>query len=824
VAPSNPGVYVEELDSGVHAIPGAETSITAFVGFAPRGPVDTPTAIRSVDEYTRAFGGLDRASTMSYAVAQFFQNGGTIAVVVRATGAGAQRSVGTQPAPPGLSLAAASPGEWGDKLLMRIDHDASDPVLFNLSVKDTGTRVVEVLRDLPTGPALGPALLAQSRLVRLDGHAPASVPAAHSAISAGDDPFDPAVPSRHSTFGGGADGARTETDIVPANDNGRGMYALARAGRFNLLVIPPVAPAADQDAARVLTPVARGRAVSFARDHRALFLVDPDPDWGAPSDIAPTGLPAYLSSMTTEVKRNAALYFPYLRVRDPLHDDAVMECPPTGAVAGVMARIDAQRGVWKAPAGVDAALAGVLELTAELTDNENAVLNRVGVNCLRAFADAGHVVWGTRTLAGDDDVADEWKYVSVRRTALFVEQSLDRGTQWAVFEPNDEPLWAQIRLAVGAFMRDLFGKGAFQGTTPQEAFVVKCDAETTTQDDIDNGVVNILVGFAPLMPAEFVMVRIQQLALQKRERLLGPKVSECVADPDPVALGDSPASALSIDLPDLDAEVDGDVVRDNLAAAQVIYLAAAMENALLFAVADKLVELFERGMLPVSTGGAGDALIRYGRKSPTRMSELERRSLYARVFGCPGGDATSVMPTREFAELWMRFVSAVASFNRQSTIDDVLRSTPVAISQQPAKKAGYDLVINLSQHASGIAHFAARELQSTITDIIGILSSEEVKAAYGARDLWQVVDRVATLELRRGSAARYRTMATTGAIIIRWLANNHERLRASARVSLLEPRALQPRGSSHKPIKDPTARELVEACEQQLVITGTVDA
>jgi hypothetical protein len=179
-----------------------------------------------------------------------------------------------------------------------------------------------------------------------------------------------------------------------------------------------------------------------------------------------------------------------------------------------MARTDAQRGVWKAPAGLDAALAGVPALSVSLTDAENGQLNPLGVNCLRVMPAAGRIIWGARTLQGDDRMASEWKYIPVRRLALYLEESLYRGTQWVVFEPNDEPLWAQIRLNFGAFMHSLFRQGAFQGTTPKDAYFVKCDKETTTQDDINRGIVNILVGFAPLKPAEFVVIKIQQMAGQ----------------------------------------------------------------------------------------------------------------------------------------------------------------------------------------------------------------------------------------------------------------------------------------------------------------------
>ncbi len=149
-----------------------------------------------------------------------------------------------------------------------------------------------------------------------------------------------------------------------------------------------------------------------------------------------------------------------------------------------------------------------------MTDGKNGRLNPLGINCLRSFNVIGRVGWGARTTRGADQFAFEWKYVPVRRLALYIEESLYRGTQWVVFEPNDEPLWAQIRLNVGSFMQDLFRKGAFQGSSPRSAYLVKCDKDTTTQGDIDRGIVNIIVGFAPLKPAEFVIIKITQLAGQ----------------------------------------------------------------------------------------------------------------------------------------------------------------------------------------------------------------------------------------------------------------------------------------------------------------------
>jgi phage tail sheath protein FI len=527
-----PGVYIEEVPSGVRTITGVATSVTGFVGYATRGPVNVPTTVQSFPEFTRTFGGLSAKSTMSYAVQQYFLNGGRDALIVRAAhlaGAGAkakkaQVTVGGAGAKR-LVLDAASEGEWADALRVRIDHDTRPEVpgpatLFNLSIKDIGTGAVEVLRNLSPNASLAALVEQQSSLVRV-ATAPTARPDPHAATNPGDDPFDSAAPTRFTAFpdtgaSAGEDGGQVEADLVPAADDGTGVYALARADLFNLLCIPPMSPASDSGTGRVLGAVAKGRAAAFCEDHRALFIVDPHPDWTAPSQITAGGtqLSTYVGGIGSDDRKNAAIYFPYLRSADPLQGDAPAEFPPSGAVAGVMARTDATRGVWKAPAGLDAGVAGVLELKAKLTDGENGIINPLGVNCIRTFPTSGSVVWGSRTLAGSDALASEWKYVPVRRTALFLEESLYRGTQWVVFEPNDEPLWAQIRLNVGAFLNVLFRQGAFAGTTPREAYFVKCDRETTTQDHVNLGIVNIVVGFAPLKPAEFVVIKLQQMAGQ----------------------------------------------------------------------------------------------------------------------------------------------------------------------------------------------------------------------------------------------------------------------------------------------------------------------
>jgi Bacteriophage tail sheath protein len=526
-----PGVYVEEIPSGVHPITGVATSITAFVGFAQRGPVNEPTLVLSFSDFVRVFGGLWSQSTMSQAVQQFFLNGGSTALIVRVahlSGGTVARKGSVTVGGAGskaLSLEAANPGEWSDNLLVRLDHDTKDkddatPVLFNLSIKDTSTGVVEVLRNLAPDGSLASLIEQQSTLVRAKGTLPTARPDADAAINPGDDPFDPAVTTRYTAFPtsgaqSGQDGDQAETDLVPASDDGTGVYALAKADLFNLLCIPPFLPASATSAGRVLGAGAKASAAAFCSAHRAVFLVDPHPDWTATSQITSggTSLTTYLT-ISSDDRKNAALYFPYFRAPDSEQGGALADFPPCGAIAGVISRTDATRGVWKAPAGLDAGVAGVQELKAKLTDGDNGVVNPLAVNCLRTFPNAGTVVWGARTLQGADSLGSEWKYLPVRRTALFLEESLYRGTQWVVFEPNDTPLWAQIRLNITSFMTTLFRQGAFAGTTPRDAFFVKCDAETTTPDDVSKGIVNIVVGFAPLRPAEFVVIQLQQLAGQ----------------------------------------------------------------------------------------------------------------------------------------------------------------------------------------------------------------------------------------------------------------------------------------------------------------------
>ncbi|MGH3995272.1 MAG: phage tail sheath family protein, partial [Pseudonocardiaceae bacterium] len=266
----------------------------------------------------------------------------------------------------------------------------------------------------------------------------------------------------------GSDGDPLQgTDFIGANmeTNKEGLFALEKADLFNLLCIPAHLVVASVNDGDVDGDVL-GAAATYCERRRAVLIVDPPAGWSSVA-LAKAGVDALPDS-----RKNAAVYFPRLRRPNPLLDGEIENFAPSGAIAGIFARTDAERGVWKAPAGLSATIVGAPQLSIPLTDGEVGQLNPLGVNCLRAMPAAGRVVWGARTLDGNDRLASEWKYIPVRRTALFIEESLYRGTQWVVFEPNDEPLWSQIRLNVGAFMQNLFLQGAFQGATPKEAYLV----------------------------------------------------------------------------------------------------------------------------------------------------------------------------------------------------------------------------------------------------------------------------------------------------------------------------------------------------------------
>jgi phage tail sheath protein FI len=527
VAPTYPGVYIEEIPSGVRSITGVATSITAFVGRARRGPtdVDGPVLVDGYPDFVRTFGGLWVDSPMTYAVRDFFLNGGAQAIIVRIylpTNPGDVTEAEID-VPTGLTLTARYPGTWGNTLRARVDLNVRplEPgevanSLFNLYVRDDLTGLVEEFRNVSITDGhprrVDKVLANQSTLVT--AAKPTGLPTAHDAPTPTKKLWDDNTTNTKVTTAVPDDGKpltwtqiTQDASLAPAK---QGLYALERADLFNILCIPPHTLDPDSGLAGVLETGLVGDAAAYCESRRAVFVVDPP--WDTKANATTNG--ADLVTNTGTNSRNAALFFPRLIQPNSERDNQLEPFAPCGVVAGIMARTDATRGVWKAPAGLDAALVGVPALEVPLTDTENGDLNPLGVNCLRVMPAAGPVVWGSRTMQGSDRLASDWKYLPVRRTALFLEESLYRGTQWVVFEPNDEPLWAQIRLNVGSFMHDLFRQGAFQGLTPKDAYFVKCDRETTTQSDINSGIVNIVVGFAPLKPAEFVVIQLQQMAGQ----------------------------------------------------------------------------------------------------------------------------------------------------------------------------------------------------------------------------------------------------------------------------------------------------------------------
>lgn len=298
-------------------------------------------------------------------------------------------------------------------------------------------------------------------------------------------------------------GGITNADIIAS------LPTLDHADLFNLLCIPPLKRSGGDVGKETWDA-----AIAYAKSRRAFVIVDPAESWTTVNAVLDAG--TGVTNVVTAAD-NAAIYFPRIVVNDPLAG-ALDSFAPSGVIAGIFAQTDARRGVWTAPAGTQAAMQGVSGLSfggstgaGTLTDADSEKLNAAGINGLRSFPSIGNVVWGARTLKGADALASEWKYIPIRRLADHIEESVFRGTRWVLFEPNASPLWAQVGADVAAFMQTLFVQGAFQATTPPEAYFVRCDNTTTTLSDIDNGVMNIWIGFASIRAAEFTNVQIRQV-------------------------------------------------------------------------------------------------------------------------------------------------------------------------------------------------------------------------------------------------------------------------------------------------------------------------
>jgi phage tail sheath protein FI len=516
---SYPGVYIQELSNGVNTITGVATSIAAFIGWAPQGSVTSPTLVESWTEYQAAFGGLNANSFLGYAVSQFFLNQGTQAYIVRlAANSDTKASVPTATVAEtadatiaGMPIYASSPGLWGNSLVVAVTPSTvPGSTSFSLTVSlttTTGTTLLESYSNLTVNSNSSQYVVA---IINNDSNYITFInPAAPTALIG---PFTTPAATATGTLGGGLDG-----DILDPTDanfpgefsatllGANGYQLLEQVEIFNLLCVPAYSNAADIATLQ-----------TYCAQRRAFMIVDP-PQSMTISQLnmakAPLGTTGD-GSFSLSNAANSAYYFPWVIVPDLLYGGRAKLCPPSGCVAGIYASTDADFGVWKAPAGINASISGLLGLQYTLSDSQNGLLNPHAINCIRQFQTYGTVVWGARTMDGDDQVGSQWKYIPIRRLALYIESSLYYGTQWVVFQPNDETLWGQIRLNVGTFMQGLFLQGAFAGKSKETAYFVKCDGDNNPDSSTALGIVNILVGFAPLYPAEFVIIQIQQIVGQ----------------------------------------------------------------------------------------------------------------------------------------------------------------------------------------------------------------------------------------------------------------------------------------------------------------------
>lgn len=489
-----PGIYIKENPIGTRKIMGVSTSITAFIGWAAQGPTDRAQRVLSFQDFVRHFGGLDRRSLLGYAIQHFFANGGRETYVVRLAADDAVTASVTIDAK--LLVTAISPGDWANDYRIETKQDSIDATRFALAVihQPSGQPPVKLESFENLSMQASDSRFVQSIVnsesayvqVALSG-APTTPPADTAA-----NPFTTAGSAGTPLNPNETD---FESKLIPMDNDG-GLYLLDQVDLINILCVP------GETTTSVVASLQK-----YCHDRRAFLIID-SPKGATLANMRSAPSPTLVGADAS----NSALYFPWIRAQDPLDENRVRAFPPSGFVAGVYARADTNLGVWRVPAGIEATLSGAIDTDTPLTDDENGTLNQRGVNCIRTWPLRGTVVWGSRTLHGNDALTSDWKYISVRRLALFIEESLLRGTQWVVFEPNEKPLWSQVRLSVDDFMYDLFRQGALQGNTPREAYFVKCDRQTTTHNDINSGIINIMVGFAALKPFEFVLIRIQQKA------------------------------------------------------------------------------------------------------------------------------------------------------------------------------------------------------------------------------------------------------------------------------------------------------------------------
>ncbi len=510
-----PGVYVEEVPAQSKPIEGVGTSVAAFVGLAPGGPVDEPVRISNWTQFARTFSDAARpddgpfmeGAFLAHSVYGFFQNGGSLCYVVRVGAADGdagppQAALSSAGDGDGSPLRALARGDAAGQIVVDVTEEPAPPAppapegdggkekaaaepqpTYTLRVRGPGGQREEhakltlktLVRDVNQRSKLitlqeeaGPAIALAPGTYTLEQ--PAAPP---SAVTAGD-------------FEG--DVARRE-----------GLGSLAAVDDVTMLCVPDLMTLAGDGADAQIRDL-QGKLIAHAEGHGdRMVLLD------APPGLSPQQVLDWRVNTAGYDSKFATLYWPHVEVQDPLTRQPLM-VPPCGHVAGVWARVDGSRGVHKAPA--NEVVLGTNGLGFQITHDEQGALNRVGINCIRAFPARGIRIWGARTLSSDP----EWRYLNVRRLFSYASKSIMLGTQWAVFEPNDEPLWTQLRIAASNFLERTWRQGALFGATPDQAFFVKCDAETNPPDLIEAGQVTIEIGIAPVKPAEFVVFRIAQFS------------------------------------------------------------------------------------------------------------------------------------------------------------------------------------------------------------------------------------------------------------------------------------------------------------------------
>lgn len=506
----SPGVYVEEVDKGTKPIEGAGTACAAFVGFAEQGPVNQPTFIPNFSEFVNTFGGFIKGGYLAPAIYGYFQNGGGRCYVTRLPGgegeaaepkAVAALTSGAKPAIESLAITAVEGGPAGAEISVEVTKPAGPDVpedQFNLTVRRGTTE--EKFENLSFGKGKAARNVVEivnkeSKLIQV---AIKEAELSNVERIPGPGKYSLAVGESTTTAL-----APVSSDVIVGDASERtGLSGFEVADDVTMLCIPDLM-ALYQAGAISMEGV---KAVQLAMIAHCEQMKDRFAILDCPPGMNPQQMKGWRMDEAGYDTKYGAVYYPWVRIANPWGNGDSVLVPPSGYMAGVYARSDTERGVHKAPA--NEVIRGAMGLEMQITKSEQDILNPIGVNCIRAFPGRGIRVWGARTLSSDAS----WRYINVRRLFNFVEKSIEMGTQWIVFEPNDADLWARIRRDITAFLTNVWRTGALFGGSPSEAFFVKCDAETNPPDVRDLGQVIIEIGMAPVKPAEFVIFRISQWA------------------------------------------------------------------------------------------------------------------------------------------------------------------------------------------------------------------------------------------------------------------------------------------------------------------------